>query len=206
MASAAPLFTLEVIMQGFTSELDAVNKIIAVDGSSPIQTLEDSYIQAQIARQLLTRVSRTLQSKGWWFNEEENVTLVPDLTGHITLGLNVSKCMVKNVNGTVIQRGQKLYDRQERTYNFTQPVTADLVLALNWTELPEEARIHISDLACIEYNRSYFGAQDIKSELENNVVNSLVALKNADTEGRNINLMDNARTHNIAFKNRNRRA
>lgn len=184
------------------SELDAVNKILAVAGDSPVQTLEDEYVQAKLARQILVRASRKVQSMGWWFNEEENINLPPDINGYITLAVNVITCVANKDVGSVIQRGNRLYDRQERTYVFSQPVNADIILALEWNELPQSAREYISDVACTQYNNDFFGAQEIKATLDKNENASYLILKQGDLESRDVNMLRNSRSHNIAFRNR----
>jgi hypothetical protein len=189
-------------LAGLMSELEAVNKILAVAGDSPVQTLEDDYIQSLLARQILTRASRKVQSLGWYFNEDEAVQLVPDVDGHISLGTNVISAVANNMAGTVIQRGSRMYDRQERTYVFTGPISADIVIALEWTELPQAAREYISDVACTQYNNDYFGAQEIKAQLSKNEDATYVILKQEDTESRAISMLRNTRAHNIAFRNR----
>lgn len=197
------IFSLEVTMlNGLITELDAVNKILAIAGDSPIQTLEDEYIQAKLARQILTRASRDVQSVGWWFNEEEDVALIPDLGGFITLGVNYISAKINDDAGEIIQRGQRIYDRANRTYVFNQAVSADIVLALEWDELPQSARAYISDVACTIYNNDYFGAQEVKQILLTNEQNSYITLKKEDMESRDINLLKTTRVYNIAFRNR----
>jgi Tail tubular protein len=188
---------------GLMSELDAVNKILAVAGDSPVQTLEDDYVQAKLARQILSRISRKVQSRGWWFNEEENVVLPFDINGYITLGVNVITAVANKDAGTVIQRGNRLYDRENRTYVFTETVSADIVLALEWNELPQTAREYISDMACTQYNNDYFGAQEMKSQLAINESNSYLILKEEDVASRDVNILNNPRSYSIAHKRRN---
>jgi len=190
------------MLTGLITELEAVNKILAVGGDTPVQTLEDSYIQAKLARQVLIRASRDIQQIGWWFNEEQSVQLIPDLGGFITLGLNVITCQIKGDYGGIIQRGKKIYNRRDRTYTFTQPLTADLVLALDWEELPESARAHITDRACRIYNADFVGNNDLVSELKTNEGDSYIAMKKEDVEARDPNLLRNQRVYNIAFRNR----
>ena len=190
------------MQNGLMSELDAVNKILAVAGDSPVQTLEDEYVQAKLARQILTRASRKVQSRGWWFNEDESVNLVPDIDGNITLATNVIAAIANDDVGSIIQRGNRLYNRTERTYTFTKPVSADIVIALEWTELPQSAREHITDVACAQYNMDFFGAQELRSGLKENESMSYLILKQADLESRDTNMLRNARSYNIAFRNR----
>ena len=187
---------------GLMSELEAVNKILAVAGDSPVQTLDDNYIQADLALSILTRASRKVQSAGWWFNEEESYPLTPDLSGFITLGTNVISAVALNDAGTVIQRGNRLYDRQERTYIFTQQVLVDTILMLDWSELPQAARAYITDVACTQYNHDFFGSTDIRENLAKNEQMTYLILKQEDTDSRDINMLNNSRSHSIAFRNR----
>jgi hypothetical protein len=187
---------------GLMSELDAVNKILAVAGDSPVQTLGDNYIQSNLARQVLTRASRKVQSNGWWFNEEEGVILVPAISGFITLGTNVISAVANDDAGSVIQRGNRLYDRRDRTYTFTQNLSVDIILALEWDELPQVAREYISDVACTQYNNDFFGAQEIRSTLQKNEDTSYLILKQEDLESRDVSMFSNTRAYNIAFRNR----
>lgn len=192
------------MLQGLISELDAVNKIIAISGDSPVQTLDDEYIQAKLARQILTRASRDIQAMGWWFNEDESVVLTPDVNGYITLAPNVISCLSNNDSGEIIQRGNRMYDRANRSYTFTAAISADVVIALEWSELPQTARAHIVAAACEVYNNDFFGAQDIKKTLEDDKSTTFVFLKKADVESRDTNLLKTSRIYNIAFKNRRR--
>lgn len=189
---------------GLMSELDAVNKILAVAGDSPVQTLEDEYVQAKLARQLLTRASRDIQSMAWWFNEEQQVKLIPDIAGNITLPVNLISCIPNNDAGEIVQRGNRLYDRANRTYLFTAPVSVDITLLLEWSELPQAARAHIVDVACTQYNNDFFGSEEIKRHLEKNEGKSYVVLKANDTDARDVNLLNNERAYSIAFRNRRR--
>jgi hypothetical protein len=184
------------------SELDAVNKILAATGDSPVATLDDSYIQSKLAQQELQRASRDVQIKGWWFNEEENVSLNPDVNGFITLAPNVLKVSAVGDGATIIQRGNKLYDRGNRTYVFTEAVTADIIIGLTWNELPQAARAYITDMAAVKFNNSFYGAEDTKRILEANLAMSELDLRHADTDARDINLLTQTRVRNIAFKNR----
>lgn len=187
---------------GLMSELEAVNKILAVAGDSPVQTLDDDYIQADLALAVLTRASRKVQSAGWWFNEEERYPLIPDIGGLITLGTNVISAVANDDAGTVVQRGNRLYDRQERTYVFTQQVLVDTILMLDWTELPQSAREYITDVACTQYNNDFFGSNDIRENLAKNEQMTYLILKQEDTDSRDINMLSNSRSHSIAFRNR----
>lgn len=190
------------MQSGLISELDAVNKILAITGDAPVATLDDSYIQSKLAQQILNRASRDIQSKGWWFNEETDVTLQRDVNGYITLSPNVIQVTVKNDAGTIVQRGNRMYDKQNRTYVFTENLTVDIIYMLDWNELPQVARAHIADLACIIFNNNFYNAQDIVQTLAQSYEQSLIELKKKHVEAQDVNLLETSRVYNIAFKNR----
>lgn len=190
------------MQSGLISELDAVNKILAITGDAPVATLDDSYIQSKLAQQILNRASRDIQSKGWWFNEETDVTLQRDVNGYITLSPNVIQVTVKNDAGTIVQRGNRMYDKQNRTYVFTENLTVDIIYMLEWNELPQVARAHIADLSCIIFNNNFYNAQDIVQTLAQSYEQSLIELKKKHVEAQDVNLLETSRVYNIAFKNR----
>lgn len=187
---------------GLISELDAVNKILAVAGDSPVQTLDDDYVQKSLARQILQRTLRRILTAGWWFNEEESVSLVPDVNKLITLPVNAISARAVDDAGKIIQRGRSMYNRADRTYQFDAPIDADLTLALEWDQLPNEAREYITDEACFQYNEDFYKDANQKQTLDDNRAASFRILKAADTHERDINLLMTTRVSNIAFRNR----
>ena len=193
-------------MSGQMTELDAVNDILASVGDSPVQSLSSgTYHEAFIIKQLLDRTSREVQSRGWWFNEEENVELQPDTGGEIRLATDVINVQVKDDNdGSIIQRGNRLYNRDTRSYQFTKTVKVDIESFLIWKDLPQIARQYITALTAVKYNSGNRGIQDIKQDLQIQARNCYAQMLSEDVEGRDVNLLENSRVYNIAFRNRRR--
>lgn len=71
-----------------TTELEAVNAILASVGESPIAALDGEFVDAEIARGLLTQESRAVQTEGYTFNTEADYPLAPDVEGRIFLPQN----------------------------------------------------------------------------------------------------------------------
>ena len=101
------------------TELEAVNVLLTTIGEQPINTLSGNQTtDVTIARQVIKEVSREVQSQGWHFNTEENVTLVPDsVNSHITVPIDVARIDSKYKN--VVIRSGKLFDVQDRTFVFS---------------------------------------------------------------------------------------
>lgn len=121
-----------------TSELEAVNAILASIGEAPVETLDGPFTDAEIAQDLLKQESRGVQTQGFTFNTERSVTLTPDSYGVIHLPQNILRFIY--TDRSIVQRGFRLYDATNHTYEFTSSVECDLVLALPYDELPEALR------------------------------------------------------------------
>lgn len=140
-----------------TTELDAVNAILGAVGESPINDFDDNFTDASIARNLLRQESRRFQAKGWTFNTEVGVVLSPANDGSISLPRNTLQVKLQDTTNNIVQRGFRLYDRTAQSYVFTETQTVDLVLALNFEEMPETARQYITIKAGRMFQDQYQG-------------------------------------------------
>jgi len=136
-------------MPATTTKLEAVNTVLSTVGSSPVSTLTGAQsADVRMAISTLDEVSREIQSIGWHFNSEDEITLTPDATTlEIVLGENVVRCDLSEYNTgnmDIVQRGRRLYDKVAHTYQFTASLKADLIMLLDWDDLPEPARRYIT--------------------------------------------------------------
>ena len=132
------------------TELEAVNTMLVTIGEQPVSSLDNlaGLQDASIAKQILSNISRAVQSKGWVFNLDLQVTYTPDANGEINLGANVLRIdtttKVRSTTKDIVERGGKLYDREKNTSIFTDTVKVDRVIVLNFDDLPEVARRYIA--------------------------------------------------------------
>jgi hypothetical protein len=126
-----------------TTELEAVNEILAAIGETPVGTLSGALpIDASLALTRLRSRSRGLQMQGWSFNTDDEYTLAVDGDGKIPLPTTTLRVDPCNTNDYV-QRGLWLYDRIEHTYIIGEDVDVDIVWMLPWTDLPEYVRQYL---------------------------------------------------------------
>lgn len=134
-----------------TSELEAVNAILRTIGEAPLDTINDTFADAAVAKQLLREETIALQNGEWTWNTEVAFPLTPDADGEVILPQNTLRVVYIEAAEAVpagttfdpallVQRGSKLYDRGNHTYTIPVKLSADLVVALNFEELPEAAR------------------------------------------------------------------
>ena len=113
-----------------TTELEAVNTMLSAVGEPPIASLDaQTNLDAAIAQNILTEISREIQTAGLHFNTQVKVTLTPDsTTNFINLSDNVVRADIDYwVSSTslgpsgsadsrdITQRGGRLFDRTNNT-------------------------------------------------------------------------------------------
>ena len=97
-----------------TTELESVNIMLAAIGESPLNSLTGTLpVDARLAQSTLTEVNKEVQSEGWSFNTEIDVTLPRDGSNHVNLSndiLRVDPNIHQHPTIDAIQRALKLYD------------------------------------------------------------------------------------------------
>ena len=148
-----------------TSKLEAVNKALQMMGEAPVNSLQGLLGLGNLAETTIDSVSRKLQTEGWSFNTDYQVSLVRDsTTNHISVGSNVSRIYVdpyEYPDIDVVQRGSKLYDRKNNTYEFEKNLKVDMTIILDWDDLPEHARVYIMTKTGRELQESMIGSKDL---------------------------------------------
>ena len=129
------------------TELDAVNAMLFVIGESPVDTIDqDTVEEAGKALRLLRAESRLLQTRGWSFNTDEGVHLLPDSSGEIPLPPALLGITFKGADtgGPLCHRAGRVYDRRRQTFAIRRAVRADLVQLLSFEDIPEVARQYVA--------------------------------------------------------------
>lgn len=167
-----------------TTELEAVNLMLSVIGESPLSSLNDStVVDAVLARNILSEVSRAVQTKGWHFNIEKAFPLLPDAyTKEISVPTNCLRVVTVYPTQDVeaVHRGQRLYDRANHTYQFAKTVKVDMAVALPFDELPETARHYIAIRAARVFQARSVGSDTLYAFSDKDEKDALVALKKAE--------------------------
>jgi hypothetical protein len=150
-----------------TTLLEAVNSLLASIGEAPVSSLSSPIApDASRALECLKESSRSVQTRGWWFNTELNYAFEPDATLRtITLPLGVLSITFGAQTWATepIARGQVVYDRLSQSYTFSQGVTAvQVVWELPWEQLPDSAQ-HYIRVAAVRLFRTRSFVTDIGS-------------------------------------------
>ena len=186
------------------TELEAINQILSVTGDSPVSSINSTYEQAVVARRILLEISKEKQAKGYWFNEIDEQLLLRDTGGYINLPSDTIRCDIPRDSGNYIQRGLRVFDKLKNTYIITEDLYVNLVVELPWALLPQSFRQVVVSYASLRYNAEYFGSPELNQSIQNDVSRKDLALITEDIDNRDLNMLNNTRSSNIAFKNRRR--
>ena len=131
-----------------TTELESINIMLAAIGEAPINSLTGTLpVDARLAQSTLTEVSKEVQSEGWSFNTEIDVTLTRDVSNHISLStdvLRVDPNIHQHPTIDAIQRSLKLYDRLNNKYEFDEDLICTIVYFRDFNEITEPAMRYIT--------------------------------------------------------------
>ena len=131
-----------------TTELACINIMLAAIGEAPINSLVGTLpVDARIAQSTLTEVNKSVQSEGWSFNTEIDVTLTRDGSNQINIPTNVLRVdanIHQHPTIDTIQRGSKLYDRQNNKFEFDEDLICTVVYFRDFDEIPEPARHYMN--------------------------------------------------------------
>ncbi len=137
------------------TELEIVNAILRVGGEAITLTLSTQHPSVIQAKEVMDSNNKDFQSRGWWFNRERNIKLLPDNAGEVklpdeTMQFQLTQNALNNANAIsrerYVDRGTRLYDNFLHTYVISTPVYADLILLRPVNELPAPAASYLKHL------------------------------------------------------------
>lgn len=155
------------------TELEAINTLLSVIGEAPIDRLSDVTVNeitdSALARKTLHEVSRDVQAEGWGWNTDWNVELQKDTANQFPLSsdaLSVVFSPVRYPDKQYVQRGERVYHRFQRRFDFgvdmTGPLIADqVVMLLPWDHMPHAAQQYVTIRAARIYSDRFVNSNII---------------------------------------------
>lgn len=146
--------------------------LIAV-GEAPVSSLDTGNLpqDAAIAAFVLDDTNREVQTRGWHFNTEYNVTLELDSNSYIPVASNVLSVDIprSEIQDTVVIRGEYLYNTSTTShadrYEFDSALDATVTYLLEFTDLPQPAREYIVSRAARLFQEQVFGNPELTRSL-----------------------------------------
>lgn len=138
------------------TELDIINEMLASTGTAPLTTNDDQHPYYKKADRKLKKVSRDIQSKGWWFNAGPR-TLRLNLDNEIALPSKRLHVDPQVTSKNYVIRGNRLYNVAEGTFKFDSEVVVNFVEIVDVEDLPPPAANYVQARAVYEYYRDNDG-------------------------------------------------
>ena len=179
-----------------TTKLEAVNVMLSSIGEAPVNSLTSGLEDAELAETILESVNRETQSKGWIFNTDLKIKLTRNPTdNHIELPNNYIRVDTRNTlrNSTkdIVERGRKLYDRIANSYVFSDDVTVDAVILLDFSDVPESARRYITIRAARIFQDRVLSSPNIHGFQMQDEQQAYIELQDYQAETADFNIFDN---------------
>lgn len=176
-----------------TTKLDAVNTMLSAIGEAPVNSLSSGLVEAEIAETILNTVDREVQSEGWHFNTEYKKSFAQDTNGEIPLGNDVLRADAHlDANSKdLVQRGLRMYDRKNHTFAIKQAVTLDVVVQLDFEDMPEVAKRYVTLKATRIFQDRVVGSNTLHDFQERDEQMALMQLKEFDARTDDNNIFDN---------------
>ena len=177
-----------------TTELEAVNIMLSAIGEAPVSSLENSSLEdVTVAKNILNETIVDVSTVGYNFNSEYNYKLVQDTDGHINVPANAVYVDVSNRGSSIgkdlVLRGERLYDRENQTYTFTESVYVDMTLILPWDELPQYARRYITIKAARRFQNRVLGATELNGFTQLDENEALISMEQNDSRSEDSNVL-----------------
>ena len=179
------------------TELDSVNIMLSTIGESPINSLaqDQSTVDVALARQVLREITISVQQTGWHFNTEVNWVMQPALPlGEILIPAN---CVQIDTSGPdltrdVAMRGPRLYDRVAHSYSFAKSITVDMIILLDFLELPQAARNYITIRAARVFQQRMVGSDTLGAFTAKDEAMARASLKKLDANTGDYNILSDS--------------
>ncbi len=175
------------------TELDAVNHMLMTIGESPITVLGSSsgVPDAEAAERILFDTQRVVLEQGWHWNTEKQILLTPNTLGEINLPENCLRVDTVYESGhiDVTQRGDRLYNIKEHSYIFEDDLVVDMVVFLQWDEMPEAARRYIRATGTRSFQEKRMASNVVEQYVMQEEHHAKAALMDAELEHDDANLL-----------------
>lgn len=146
-----------------TTELEAVNEMLAAISEAPVSTLLDDTIDdAQIALATLRQVAKELQGQEWHFNTDYDYPIT--VNGDLKLPYPATASHVDPMDTAgydLVKRGNFFYDRKNRQFTFPAgtSVKFKVIWMLDFEDLPQSFRTYVTMRAANRFVKQQLGDQ-----------------------------------------------
>lgn len=181
---------------GRTTLLEAVNVCLENIGEAPVDSLETQQVaEARIAERTLLEFHKEGQAQGWCWNTEDNYLFTKDVSSQeIVVPANVVRWSPDPYTwaGRFQLRGQKVYDRTNRTTKLGADITeleANVVFLLSWDDCPEPFNRWVTIRSARVFSDRVLSSDSIFKYTAKDELDALTELKRMEAENVQANVL-----------------
>ncbi len=174
-----------------------INHMLRVLGEGGASYDMSLHPTVQLCNGTLDTVAEEVLGKGWWFNKEYGLRLVPDNRGEIIVppdALDISLHAVSNMNvrekSRYVRRDNRLYDTYEHTYTLNRDILVDTIMKQEINDLPSVMQTYIQHKAAETVFLDEDGDVQKLSKLEQRTAFAWQALQAAQLKNLATNALD----------------
>lgn len=170
--------------------------MLSAINEASVNTVENTGLETvELALQLLNNTSREVQHDGWNFNTEKEKILLTDSNGYVYIPNNTLRVDTTHSSRVikVTQRGNRLYNLSENGFIFDDKVTVELILEIDFEDLPFHAQNYIIKKAGRKFVTSYTQSDVGYQFTKEDEIEALRMLKNAECSNRDISFVGSDR-------------
>ena len=167
--------------------------MLSAIGEAPVNSLSSGLVEAEIAETILNTTNREVQSHGWHFNTEYKKAYAQDTDGYIIIGSDVLRAdaTLEQDGKDLVQRGTKMYDRKNHTFVIGASTNLDVVVELNFEDLPEVAKRYITLKSTRVFQDRVVGSNTLHDFQREDEERAYFELKQFDKATDDANIFDN---------------
>ena len=180
-----------------STELEAVNVILSTIGEAPLNSLSGSLpVDGTMAKNVLSEISREVQSSGWHFNTHYKSTLTRDTNNNIPVATNVVRVeldpnLESKSSYDLVQRDGKLFNLAKDTDIFDKDFKdVTQVYLLPFNEIPEQAKRYITIRSARVFHDRTLGANTLHKFSQEDEKQALSILRNAESRTGDYSIFD----------------
>lgn len=185
-----------------TTTLDVLNHMLNVIGESPVSTETSDHPSVLAAMVELERVRKETQSRGYWFNTEYNLKLLPNDLGQILIPSDTLFIDPVDPYAHLVRRGGKLYDPINHTFVINRPIYVNAVLLLDMADLPETAAIYVMHQAAYDFYVNDDGDEAKSTRLERRVGQAWAKLQSEELKVTKVNAKNRPAAAQLRYRMR----
>ncbi len=190
-------------------KLELVNHLLQVVGERRVVSLETGHPSVIQAIQALESWNKDFQGAGWWFNTNRNVRMVPNNLGEVllpteALSFSITQHQLDWMQPAskmqYVKRGKRLYDSWNNTYTFNKTLQADIVILLEYEDLPQVAASYLKHWAAEQYYVDDDGDIQKANKLQERTALAWHALKAEEMRVVSVNALDSPAAQNLRYR------